>query len=93
LFLAQEHLDGVCTIPRFGNGSCPAGSVYGHARAVTPLLDEPLQGPIYLRASANPLPDLVASPRGGGIAIEVVGRIDKSHGGLRASFEGSRTRR
>ena len=33
-------------------------------RAITPLLAEPLEGPVYLRSSANTLPDLVAALRG-----------------------------
>jgi hypothetical protein len=53
------------------------------------LLGEALEGPVYLRASTNPLPDLVAALRApaGGIAIEVVGRIDSFRRGLRGSFE------
>jgi hypothetical protein len=88
-FLAQNHLDGVCTRGQFAREACPPGSVYGHARAFTPLLDKPLEGAVYLRSSDNPLPDLVAALRGGGngIAIDVAGRIDSSHGGLRGTFD------
>jgi hypothetical protein len=43
---------------------CPKGSIYGQARAVTPLLDQPLEGPLYLRSSDNPLPDLVVALHG-----------------------------
>ncbi len=53
--------------------ACPAGSVYGRARACTPLLDEPLEGPVYLRSSRTAVPDLVAALRGRGIEIEVAG--------------------
>lgn len=89
LFLAQEHLRTVCTRVQFAASNCPAGSVYGQARARTPLLDQPLEGPVYLRASSNPLPDLVADLQGRGIEIEVVGRIDSPRGkGIRATFEG-----
>jgi hypothetical protein len=88
LFLAQNHIDTVCTRRQFERGACPAGSVYGHASVVTPLLSDPLEGPVYLRSSETSLPDLVADLRGNGIAIEVVGRIDSSHGGIRARFEG-----
>jgi hypothetical protein len=34
-------------------------SIYGKAKAFTPLLDKPLEGPLYLRSSSNSLPDLV----------------------------------
>lgn len=87
-FLAQEHIDTVCTRAQFNADACPPGSVYGHARALTPLLDEPLAGPVYLRSSRTALPDLVADLRGRGIEIEVPARIDSSRGGIRANFEG-----
>jgi hypothetical protein len=88
-FLAQNHLDTICTRTQFARQACPSGSVYGHARAFTPLLDKPLEGAVYLRSSDHQLPDLVAALRGGGygIAIDVVGQIDSSHGGLRATFD------
>ncbi|HEU4462875.1 MAG TPA: hypothetical protein VFR75_09810 [Solirubrobacterales bacterium] len=87
IFLAQEHIDQVCTRAQFAADNCPPGSVYGRARAVTPLLAEPLQGLVYLRSSSSPVPDLVADLRGRGIQIEVPGRIDSSRGGIRANFE------
>ncbi len=85
-FLAQNHIETVCTRPQFTAGECPAGSIYGHARAVTPLLDQPLEGPVYLRSSSNPLPDLVVALRGE-VDIDLVGRIDSADGGIRASFD------
>jgi len=87
VFLAQEHIDGVCTRTQFNGGDCPGASIYGHARALTPLMDEPLEGPIYLRSSHTAVPDLVADLHGRGIEIEVPGRIDSSRGGIRANFE------
>ncbi len=88
-FLAQEHIDTVCTMPQFDREACPAGSVYGYAKATTPLLPEPLQGPVYLRSGTHLLPDMVAALRGdGGIAIDLVGRIDSVGGAMRATFEG-----
>jgi hypothetical protein len=88
VFLAQNHIDTVCTRVQFARDACPAGSIYGHARALTPLMDEALEGPVYLRSSRTAVPDLVAELRGRGIEIEVPGRIDSSRGGLRANFEG-----
>ena len=88
VFLAQEHIGTICTRAQEAREACPADSVYGHARAFTPLLAEPLEGPVFLRSSDNPLPDLVASLRGGGIGIrvDVDGRIDAYKGGLRGTF-------
>ena len=69
-----------------GNGGgCPKGAVYGHAKAWTPLLSEPLVGPVYLRSSNHNLPDFVAALHGT-IDVEAVARIDSVHGGIRATF-------
>jgi hypothetical protein len=87
-FLAQNHIATICTRGQFAREACPGGSVYGHARAFTPLLDQPLEGNVYLRSSTNPLPDLVAALRGGGkgISIDLIGKIDSYKGGLRGTF-------
>jgi len=88
IFLAQEHIQDICTMARFRAKTCPPSSRLGFATAVTPLLDQPLTGPVYLRSSPNPLPDIVVSLNGRGFEIEVLGRIDRArHGGLRGSFE------
>ncbi len=92
-FLDQSHIKTVCTRVQFnsgaGNGAnCPAGSVYGKAQAITPLLDEPLSGPVYLRSSSHPLPDMVVALHSSKIDINLVGRIDSGKGGgIRTSFE------
>jgi hypothetical protein len=85
-FLAQEHIKTICTRVQYAAKACPSGSVYGWARAFTPLLDQPLEGPVYLRSSSNPLPDLVAS-LDGQIHIDLAGRIDSKNGGVRSTFE------
>ncbi len=90
-FLEQRHIKTICTLPQFGAERCPAGSAYGSAQAFSPLLAQPLEGPVYLRsAPGRKLPDLVADLHGGGLGlrIEVVGHIDSVHGGLRGTFEG-----
>jgi hypothetical protein len=89
-FLAQNHIRTICTRVQFaagaGNGAeCPKGSVYGKASATTPLLDQPLSGPVYLRSSNNPLPDLVVALHGQ-IEVALVGRIDSVKGGIRTTF-------
>jgi hypothetical protein len=87
-FLAQNHIETVCTKPRYAKGACPGGSVIGHARAFTPLLDHPLEGNAYLRSSSGVLPDMAIALRepDKGISIDLVGRIDSYKGGLRGTF-------
>ncbi len=88
LFIANEHIRGVCRRPQFEAESCPANSVYGKAVAHTPLFDEPLRGDVYLRSSTSALPDLVALLRGGEVRIAVEGKIGPSGaGGVRAFFD------
>jgi hypothetical protein len=90
-FLDNAHIGTVCTRVQFTaaaqlGAGCPAGSVYGRVRAVTPLLDQPLQGNVYLRSSSHKLPDLVAA-LGGQIEVALVGRTDSVKGALRNTFE------
>ena len=85
LFLDQASLATVCTRVQFAAGKCPKRSIYGRARAFTPLLGKPLEGPVYLRSSDNPLPDLVAHLEGQ-VEIDLVGRIDSFRGGIRTTF-------
>jgi hypothetical protein len=90
-FLEQGHIRTICTRVQFnagaGNGAqCPAGSIYGHAKAWTPILAEPLEGPIFLRSSEHPLPDLVLALHGL-IDFNAVGRIDSVNGGIRNTFD------
>jgi len=90
-FLDQGHLQEICTRVQFnaggGNGEqCPPSSVYGFARAETPLLDQPLEGPVLLRSSSHELPDLVAA-LGGQIEVVLAGRVDSVNGRIRNSFE------
>jgi hypothetical protein len=85
-FLDQSHIRTVCTRVQFAADACPSAAIYGHAVAKTPLLDEELKGPVYLRSSDNKLPDLVADLHGI-IDVEVSGRIDSIRGGIRTTFE------
>jgi hypothetical protein len=86
-FLENAHIRTICTRVQFRAEQCPPGSIYGHARAVTPLLDEPLAGPVFLRSSEHQLPDLVAELRNGQIVVDLVGRIDSLQGRIRNTFE------
>ncbi len=86
LFLDQASLGTICTRVQFAASACPKRSVYGRARAFTPLLGKPLEGPVYLRSSNNVLPDLVAHLQGQ-VEIDLVGRIDSFRGGIRTTFD------
>jgi hypothetical protein len=90
-FLDQAHIGTVCTRVQFAAKACPAASIYGHATATTPLLDQPLSGPVYLRSSSNLLPDLVMALKGPPsqpLEVVVPGKIDTGpSGGIRTSFE------
>ena len=86
-FLDQGHIKTICTRVQFKENACPAGSIYGTVTAKTPLLDETLIGPLYLRSSDNPLPDIVAAFRGGRIDANIVGRVDSVNGGIRNTFD------
>jgi hypothetical protein len=91
-FIEQAHFENICTRVQFkegaGNGSsCPANSVYGHAKAVTPLLSEPLEGPIFLRANPERrLPDVVAALHNSQVDFDLVGNVDSVKGKLRTTF-------
>jgi hypothetical protein len=82
----NAHIRTPCTRVQYAANACPAASVIGFARAKTPLLDRPLEGPVYLRSSSHKLPDIVAALKGQ-IDIDLDGRIDSIHRRLRASFE------
>jgi hypothetical protein len=75
--LEQGHIRTTCTRVQFAANACPAGSIYGKARAWSPLLEKPLEGPVYLRSNGGErkLPDLVAD-LDGQIHVTVVGYID-----------------
>jgi hypothetical protein len=85
-FLDTTHIKTICTRVQFAAGTCPKGAIYGFAKAITPLLDKPLEGPVYLRSSSHPLPDLVADLNGQ-IHVVLAGRVDSVHGGTRNTFE------
>jgi hypothetical protein len=94
-FLEQGHFRTICTRVQYnagggGGAGCPSASIYGHVVAKTPILDTPLEGPVYLRSSNHNLPDMVLSLHGPPslpIQVESVGRIDSAKGGIRSSFE------
>jgi hypothetical protein len=85
-----EYLDGTrartaCSRAEYAASDCPAGSRVGYARAWSPLLERPLSGPVYQRASDGTLPDVVAS-LDGGFHLDLVGQVDSTRGRVRATF-------
>jgi len=86
LILDQGNLAKVCTRVQYAARRCPRNSIYGYARAFSPLLDKPLQGPVYLRSSDNPLPDLVAGLHGQ-VDVELSSRTDSVRGRIRNIFD------
>jgi hypothetical protein len=87
-FLDQGNIGKACTKPVVTAGGCPAKSIYGKAKAWTPLLDKPLEGPVYLVGGYGyKLPALVAELNGQ-IRVLLKGKVDtgKNHG-IRNTFE------
>ncbi|HKF83155.1 MAG TPA: hypothetical protein VKB23_09365 [Solirubrobacterales bacterium] len=76
-FIDQAHINNPCTRVQYAADACPPGSVLGRARAFTPLLDRPLEGPVYFRSNGGErnLPDIVADLRGEAHVV-LVGFVD-----------------
>jgi hypothetical protein len=87
-FLDQGNLNKTCTRPVLLEGKCPKTSIYGKAEVWTPLLEGPLQGPVYLVGGFGyKLPALVAELNGQ-IRVVLVGKVDSgSNKGIRTTFE------
>jgi hypothetical protein len=87
-FLEQDNLNKTCTKPVLAAHACPASSVYGKAKAWSPLLAEPLEGPVYLVGGYGyKLPAMVAE-LDGQIRVLLVGKVDTGkNGGIRNTFE------
>lgn len=87
-FLEQGNIGQACTKVILAAHACPTKSIYGTAKAWTPLLDKPLEGPVYLVGGYGyKLPALVAELNGQ-IRVLLVGKIDTgSNRGIRNTFE------
>lgn len=85
-FLENAHIRTICTRVQYAADNCPKASVYGFAKAWSPLLDRPLEGPVYLRSSNHTLPDLVAS-LDGQIHVDLSGRISSANRRIRNTFD------
>ena len=91
-FLEQAHIHNPCTRAQFAEGQvpgerCPPDTDIGFAKAESPLLEKPLEGPVYLlTAPGRHLPDIVAALNGQ-IDIALVGHVESAPGRLRTTFE------
>ncbi|HSS05259.1 MAG TPA: hypothetical protein VLK89_08765 [Solirubrobacterales bacterium] len=84
-FLDQGHIKTICTRVQLAANACPKKSIYGNAKATSPLLDKPLKGPVYLTSSDNKLPDLLVDLNGQ-VNIRLRGVISSVHGRLKTVF-------
>jgi hypothetical protein len=87
-FLDQGNLNKVCKQAELNAGNCPAKSIYGKAKAWTPLLEKPLEGNVYLAVGFGyKLPALVAELNGQ-IRVLLKGKVDTDKAkGIRNTFE------
>jgi hypothetical protein len=86
-FIDNSHISNPCTRVQFNANACPAGSILGTATAYSPLIDQPLSGPVYFRSNGGEreLPDLVADLNGQ-IHVTLVGFIDSVKVGKESSM-------
>jgi hypothetical protein len=83
--LDQGHIKTICTRVQLAANQCPKASIYGNAKATSPLLDGKLKGPVYLTSSDNPLPDLLVDLKGQ-VNVRLRGVISSEHGRLKTVF-------
>src|SRR6202012_1274677 len=82
----QAHIKTICTRVQLAANQCPAASVYGYAKAETPLLGDPLAGPVFLVSSNPTLPDLLADLQGQ-VDVQLHGVIQSAkHHRIRTTF-------
>jgi hypothetical protein len=81
-------LQKACTAAQFdaNPAGCPAASIVGHAKAITPLLPVPLEGPAYFVShGGEAFPNLIMVLQGYGVTIDLVGDTFISKSGITSS--------
>jgi hypothetical protein len=85
----RSHAGASCSASQLASSTCPPASVYGQATAETPLLPNPLRGPIYLRGGTGSAPPQLIVALDGPVDVNLEGALATTKAGaLRASFEG-----
>ena len=80
-----KTLQKACTAATFeaNPADCPAASIVGHAKAVTPILPVPLEGPAYFVShGGEAFPSLVVVLQGYGVTVDLVGTTFISKPGI-----------
>jgi hypothetical protein len=81
-------LQKACTAAQFNTNpaGCPAASVVGHAKAITPLVPVPLEGPAYFVShGGEAFPSLIVVLQGYGVTVDLVGTTFISKAGITSS--------
>src|SRR5665811_1407129 len=86
--LDQSHIKTICTRVQLAANNCPKNSIYGNARATSPLLDGVLKGPVYLTSSSHELPDLLVDLKGQ-VPVRLRGVISGKNARLKTVFNGT----
>jgi hypothetical protein len=81
-------LQKACTAATFdaNPAACPAASIVGHAKAITPLIPVPLEGPAYFVShGGEAFPSLVIVLQGYNVTIDLVGSTFINKAGITSS--------
>jgi hypothetical protein len=81
-------LQKACTAAQFeaNPAGCPAASMVGHAKAITPLIPVPLEGPAYFVSYGGAkFPELVVVLQGYGVTLDLHGETFISKAGITSS--------
>jgi hypothetical protein len=81
-------LQKACTAAQFDTNpaGCPAASVVGHAKAITPILPVALEGPAYFVShGGEAFPSLIVVLQGYGVTVDLVGTTFISKAGITSS--------
>ena len=83
-------LQKACTAAVFDQNpaNCPAASIVGHAKVITPLLPVPLIGPAYFVShGGEAFPDLTVVLQGYGVTVDLVGSTSIKNGVTTSTFK------